>query len=458
MNVRDFGAKGDGVTDDTAAIQAALDALQSGGTLLFPEGDYIITSTLTLTAVFSVRVIGSGYSHLMGTRFVWRGSPTGIAWDIQGVRDSYFGFFTVLSSTSFPFQIGIRISTYAGTVTTRNTFDHITIAGTNGEYQKGFVTHAGTGGDNNNDHHYFANVSVVNYGVAGYSFEHSQSKGHLLHTCNFVGAPGSSGPSYGIVTGLGPGFQGGSFTALNCMGGLNTGADFYMINPNDTISIFGGVFETSRRFLVTGGPSGDVCPVNVISARWAQDALHPDNRAIMFQWRGTFNLIGCIFEPADANRPLEIFFNPGANVGSFTAIGNYICSTLANPFTGIRPTAAFSNVINRNDGQNVVNLKVPVVGTYQGTTRTITSSYTVNQWNDEVILADATAGPLTITLPSASDAGVRLSIKKIDSSANAVTVSPASGQTIEGAASVSLTTQYAGVVLVAGGGGVWYKQ
>lgn len=40
INVLDFGAKGDGVTDDTAAIQAAADV---GGTIYFPNGTYEIT-------------------------------------------------------------------------------------------------------------------------------------------------------------------------------------------------------------------------------------------------------------------------------------------------------------------------------------------------------------------------------------------------------------------------------
>lgn len=47
INVMAFGAKGDGVTDDTAAIQAALDALkESGGTIHFPVGKYLLTGSV----------------------------------------------------------------------------------------------------------------------------------------------------------------------------------------------------------------------------------------------------------------------------------------------------------------------------------------------------------------------------------------------------------------------------
>ncbi len=45
VSVKDFGAVGDGVTDDTVAIQAALDLV---GTINFPIGIYAISSTLNL--------------------------------------------------------------------------------------------------------------------------------------------------------------------------------------------------------------------------------------------------------------------------------------------------------------------------------------------------------------------------------------------------------------------------
>lgn len=48
LNVREFGAKGDGIADDTAAIQKALDAAEKmGGTVVFlPTGNYLVKTHL----------------------------------------------------------------------------------------------------------------------------------------------------------------------------------------------------------------------------------------------------------------------------------------------------------------------------------------------------------------------------------------------------------------------------
>lgn len=58
LNVRDFGAKGDAVTDDAAAFQSALNRINTrgGGTLYVPTGIYMIGSKLTIYS----------YTHIVG--------------------------------------------------------------------------------------------------------------------------------------------------------------------------------------------------------------------------------------------------------------------------------------------------------------------------------------------------------------------------------------------------------
>lgn len=46
VNVRDFGAVGDGVTDDRAAIQSAIDSISEGGVILFPKGVFLIETEI----------------------------------------------------------------------------------------------------------------------------------------------------------------------------------------------------------------------------------------------------------------------------------------------------------------------------------------------------------------------------------------------------------------------------
>jgi polygalacturonase len=65
-NVRDYGAKGDGTTKDTAAIQKAIDACaeKGGGTVTLPEGNYlsapiVLKSNITLHLDKGATLLGS---------------------------------------------------------------------------------------------------------------------------------------------------------------------------------------------------------------------------------------------------------------------------------------------------------------------------------------------------------------------------------------------------------------
>jgi hypothetical protein len=59
VSVKDFGAVGDGVADDTAAIQAAIDAVSSGASIALPSGNYLVSGVLTYGSKFINWVCGN---------------------------------------------------------------------------------------------------------------------------------------------------------------------------------------------------------------------------------------------------------------------------------------------------------------------------------------------------------------------------------------------------------------
>jgi hypothetical protein len=95
VSIKNFGAAGDGVTDDTASIQAAINAQLNGGMVSFPAGVYKTTSALTLKAGVSLSGYGAtiqpattgmtvfslSYSTATSCRF----TVSGLAFDAQSV-------------------------------------------------------------------------------------------------------------------------------------------------------------------------------------------------------------------------------------------------------------------------------------------------------------------------------------------------------------------------------------
>ena len=67
VSVKDFGAVGDGVTDDTQAIQNAIDA-SSGKTVFLPAGSYLITDSLNITVSTSLEGEFAKTTIILGTQ------------------------------------------------------------------------------------------------------------------------------------------------------------------------------------------------------------------------------------------------------------------------------------------------------------------------------------------------------------------------------------------------------
>lgn len=103
-------------------------------------------------------------------------------------------------------------------------------------------------------------------------------------------------------------------------------------------------------------------------------------------------------------------------------------------------------------GPNVVDGRFGL--SYSATIRTATSSTSLSR-DDHTLLANATSGHLTATLPAIRAKWIVLVIKKTDSSANYVKIVPSSGDTIDGAANYLLIRQNQTVTLQASSDASW---
>lgn len=100
FNVLDFGAKGDGVTNDTAAIVAAIAACQAASqtSLYFPTGIYRIETTIVLGSggARGIAFIGETASPQQGSdraavTFRWHGGAS----PMFDVQSTYFSFYNI---------------------------------------------------------------------------------------------------------------------------------------------------------------------------------------------------------------------------------------------------------------------------------------------------------------------------------------------------------------------------
>lgn len=98
--VKTFGAKGDGVTDDTAAFQAAANSLPNGGTISVPPAAYILNGTVTVPAGVKFQ----GTTRYAST--ILFGSATGIGFKLNaacGISDMQLAAASGVTRTADPF-------------------------------------------------------------------------------------------------------------------------------------------------------------------------------------------------------------------------------------------------------------------------------------------------------------------------------------------------------------------
>lgn len=91
---KNFGAKGDGKTDDTRALQAGLDAAATDpnhSVLFLPAGAYRISRTLNLNNRLNLSLIGEDPARVS---IIWVGAPRGTMLNLNGTAYSKFNRIT----------------------------------------------------------------------------------------------------------------------------------------------------------------------------------------------------------------------------------------------------------------------------------------------------------------------------------------------------------------------------
>lgn len=307
FNVIEYGATGDGTTNDTAAIQAAIDAAEvNGGVVFFPRGSYKVTK-ITVAAA-NVELVGEGaqLSQILainnnnnivefdGTSgfFIYGGisdlSITG------GGSSSSAGTALTMTNVGAIFAERLLIQNVYNGLLMQDAIACRAIGVDIANFVNNAFIHAGTG---NNP--YFLNCTTFQnapYAPGGASFHMSDSEGFWIDNCV------SSLATNGLVCGPGNGQQ--------CINGFVTNCDFDA-SADDAILI------------LTSG-SGEVANLKFVNCR----ATFSGGKGISIN--GGANCDGIMITNCELSKNVEegLWINDGRHI----TVSN--CLVLGNAATG----------------------------------------------------------------------------------------------------------------------------
>jgi hypothetical protein len=371
FSVKDFGAVGDGATDDTTAIQNALNYLVStGGVCYFPTGLYRITSALSVTF--------SGTSDLSLTRPSIRGDGSGqsrILWDGVSSPSTYMmtlqrtdssdnaglhalsiiegiGFAPINSGKNY-YVSGLYLSKWAF-LDVRDVYCHRMEVGM---YLDQVISSV------------FTKLVIANndYGLQSVGAPSSATSDVYANNANtFVGCTVGGNNIGGFLSQDGtPVFIGGSIETNGQGGTAGTGYGAYIQNTSagspQACTFIGVYFEANG---TTGNLGANASTADV----WIKHDTTGDNRMYSF--------IDCEFIRLQNNyAPYSIFVDRSAttacNVGidncTFTNTSGYSASS-SRPYVKLTDTSGSSTSIGISSLNNYFNQSLEVPGFATGAT------------------------------------------------------------------------------------------
>lgn len=296
-----FGAKGDGVTDDTAALQAALNSLvQSRAVLWIPVGRYVIKEPLTITGLENITILGE---DPLTTAISWYGPAGGTMLTLSGCSGFNIGRLTLDGRGSAGVNLEVTWDEVSNYYPTRNLIHDSRIINT----ETGL--HAGWAGETTVDRVHFdhntqAGISLGTYNTLNWSILDS------LFTDNAIGVTNSYGA--------------GAFTVSNSVFVRSTTSDIKIGNTG-SFSLRSNMSVDSMKFFSTGETGAGA---NIIIQ--GNTIYHPGSSPIATGTPGSLMILDNQFLDLDPN--FNVLFSFCYSPVNFISVGNTY--SVPQPFGG----------------------------------------------------------------------------------------------------------------------------
>lgn len=296
-----------GGTDNTAAIQGAIDvALASGRPVRLPPGRYAIYSTLRLDPAINLTFGGSPAGRggpddvNRGTVLLWNGPAGGTMLRLAGIKCRLHDLMLASArSTAVGVCVDVESPVDHPRMSSQHLFENVACYGLVGPVAVGWQV--GADQKTNNEFHWWRSCCTRHCAYAGIHVPSGtfQCKNFVAEDCTFAG-PGPDSGCYGVVFASGSmDFWRCNFDSLGCAVAWFGGA-------HEPCNFVGCTGETNRRFLQATG----VACVNVTGCRLSLNgAPNPQVRGQEFLSGGpNWTIRGCTFEEADNQNG---FIRPG---------------------------------------------------------------------------------------------------------------------------------------------------